>query len=100
MIGSRGKANTYFFILAYTSLIPSRITSAFDIPVTLQQYSRILTSSSDILILVSCLFGSFDGGLPVRGDISTSFLLIGDTFSILLVTHLVNPFYANSSKKI
>lgn len=50
--------------------------------VSRQQNSNFSTSVSDILILVSCVLGVFDGGLPFLGDIFTSFLF-GDTFSIL-----------------
>src|SRR5699024_5188286 len=42
--------------------------SVFVLPVTLQQYSSISTSSSDILIRVSCRFG-LSVGLPVLGAI-------------------------------
>lgn len=79
---------THFFpccILAYTSLIPFRITSVLVIPVSFAQYSSILTSSSVIRIRVSCFLGSVVG-LPVLGDIrsplfcvTTNIITYGDT---------------------
>lgn len=86
----------YFLIFAYTSLIPCRITSAFVIPVSLQQNSRIRTSSSDILILVSFRFGSWVG-LPVLGDIysplfcvTINILRYGDTKVKDFLTFLIS----------